>query len=220
MKLPPKKKIERGVYKRKKLVYGFGINDADYVIDKREIINGKRVVVWKCPFYTSWSGMLQRCYSEAYHHKKPTYRGCKVCDEWLIFSNFKRWMEQQDWQGKHLDKDLLVTGNKVYSPDTCVFIHRKINSFVTDNSSVRGQYMVGVCWFKQYNKFRADCHNPFTGKQDYLGLFTDELEAHLAWKAKKHEFACQLADSEYVTDERLANALRTRYNEQSDWTNK
>ena len=211
MVLPSKDTGKRGVYKRNKLVFGVGINDADYVTDVREIMNGKKVLVWRCPFYRTWVSMLERCYSEREHQRHPTYVGCKVCDEWLLFSNFKRWMEQQDWQGKQLDKDLLIEGNKVYSPETCIFVDVKINSFVTDNGATRGDYMIGVNLDKRRNKFQTRCCNPFTRKQEYLGLFTTELEAHLAWKTRKHELACQLADSEYVTDERLANALRTRY---------
>ena len=208
MKLPEK---EVKLRKRNKLVFGVGINDADYNVYRYDYLNGKRIRVWVCPFYQTWKSMLKRCYSEKYHQEYPTYKGCSVCDEWLIFSNFKRWMEQQDWEGKQLDKDLLIEGNKIYSPDTCIFVDHKINSFVIDRNNDRGQYMIGVHWDKRANKFQSRCRNPFTDKQEYLGSFINELEAHLAWKARKHELACQLADSEYVTGERIANVLRNKY---------
>ena len=217
MKLPTK---EVKLYKRNKLVCGVGVNDADYAVTKYEKIDGKLVQVWMCPLYKTWKSVLVRCYSEKGLRRRPTYRDCSLWEDWKYFSNFKRWMEQQDWEGKALDKDLLIEGNKVYSPETCIFVDMKLNAFVNDRGAARGEYLIGVTWDKKRNKFRSQCHNASTGEREYLGLFTDELEAHLAWKAKKHEFACQLADSEYVTDERLANALRTRYNEQSDWTNK
>ena len=76
--------------------------------------------------------MLQRCYSESHLVRQPTYKGCSVCEEWLTFSNFKSWMEQQDWEGKQLDKDLLVYKNKIYSPETCVFVSSVINSFFVE----------------------------------------------------------------------------------------
>ena len=211
MKLPEKEVVKPRLHKRNRLVQGVGINDADYVTEKKETINGKYVRVWICPFYRTWTNMLERCYSEKYHQRQPTYKGCKVCDEWLIFSNFKKWMEQQDWEGKQLDKDLLVEGNKVYSPNTCIFVDHKINSFVIDRAASRGEYMIGVHWDKYANKFIAQCGNPFTSKPEYLGLFADELEAHLTWKARKHKLACQLADSEYCNDPRLAEVLRTKY---------
>ena len=193
--------------KSRKLVYNVGINDADYNV--YEYINGK-IVRW-CPYYDTWKGMLRRCYSEKYQSKKPTYKGCSVCDEWLTFSNFKNWMETQDYKGKHLDKDLLKVGNRVYSPSLCVFVHHKINTFTTDRGNARGDYMLGVNWHEGVNQFLSRCCNPLTGKREYLGLFLTEIEAHLAWKKQKHEFACQLAESEYCNDPRLAEALRTRY---------
>lgn len=215
MILPPKEVVKP---KRKRgLVRGVGINDADYNVCEHIVVDGKCKTITKCPFYRVWTSILERCYSDKFHQTNPTYRDCKVCDEWLIFSNFKRWMETQDWRGKHLDKDLLVEGNKVYSPDTCIFVNQIINSFVTDRKNDRGQYMIGVNWHKRTGKFVSQCSNPFIGRQEHLGLFTNELDAHLAWKARKHELACILADSEYCNDPRLAQVLRTKY--LGDFTN-
>ena len=194
-----------------KLVYGVGINDADYVTQEFDRVNGKNKLVWRCPFYHKWKSMLERCYSEKWHIKQPTYRDCSVCDEWLIFSNFKMWMQKQDWEGKHLDKDLLKEGNKIYCPEWCIFVDQNLNKFVTDHYNARGQYMIGVYWHKQARKFKAQCWNPFRRRQEHLGVFQDEMEGHLAWKARKHELACMLAESEYCNDPRLAEALRTRY---------
>ena len=197
--------------KRNKLVQGVGVNDADYNVYEYAIVEGKRKIVWVCPFYQTWISMLKRCYSDKLQSKRPTYKGCSTCDEWLIFSKFRAWMKSQGWEGKHLDKDLLIEGNKVYSPDTCIFVHPKVNSFTNDNGNARGECMIGVYWSNRDDKFLSQCSNPFTGKRERLGLFTNELQAHLAWKSRKHELACLLADSEYCTDPRLAEALRTRY---------
>lgn len=200
-----------GMYKRNRLVCGVGINDAGYVVKKHENVDGKLKLVWICPFYSRWKDMLKRCYSDKFHSKRPTYKGCTVCDEWLTFSNFKSWMETQRWEDCQLDKDLLIEGNKVYSPETCVFVHRTVNMFTTDHGVARGEYMIGVNWHKANSKFRSMCRNPFTGKQEHLGLFDNELDTHLAWKKRKHEMACQLAESEYCNDPRLAEVLKTRY---------
>lgn len=193
------------------LICGIGVNDADYLTDIKETINGKQKIVWRCPFYQTWKNMLERCYSDKYQSKKPTYKGCSTCDDWLIFSKFKAWMESQDWQGKHLDKDLLKNSNKMYCPEYCIFVHPKVNTFTTDCGATRGEYMVGVCCERRDGKFKSSCSNPFTGKSEHLGRFTNETEAHLAWKTRKHELACQLADSELVSDPRLSEALRTKY---------
>ena len=193
-----------GVRKKNQMVYGVGINDADYVTDHR--IDGKRVV---CPYYNTWKSMLMRCYGKKYQEHYPTYKGCSVCPDWLYFMNFRKWMIRQDWEGKQLDKDLLVRGNKVYSEDTCVFVDAMTNLFTTDRGRSRGNYPLGVCMDKRDGKFQARCCNPFTKKQENLGYFTCEHQAHLAWKDRKHILACQLADLQ--TDPRVAAALRTRY---------
>lgn len=188
----------------KKLVHGIGINDADYVIGK--LVNGK--FLW-CPFYMRWQDMLKRCYNNKYHANKPTYIGCKVCDEWLTFSNFKRWMKNQDWRGKHLDKDLLVAGSKLYSPETCVFIDQATNTFTSDCGAARGEWPIGVYLDKRSGRFQAKCRNCFSKSSESLGCFTSPEQAHQAWKKRKHELACQLA--ELQTDPRVAEALRARY---------
>ena len=190
-------------------VYGVGTNDADYNVSLHEQVGGKKTLIWRCPYYSRWRSMLTRCYSKKHLEKHPTYVGCSVCEYWLTFSNFRAWMEQQDWENKQLDKDLLVAGNKEYGPNTCVFVTSVVNLFVTDRYNDRGEYPIGVHAFR--DKFAAQCCNPFAKKPDYLGLFDCPDEAHLAWKVRKHELACQLAESEYVTDERVAQALRTRY---------
>ena len=196
---------------KNRLVCGVGVNDADYNVYLCEKVDGKSKILWACPYYRTWTSMLERCYSDKYHKRRPTYIGCTVCEEWLTFSNFRNWMVKQDWENNQLDKDLLDIGNKVYGPDSCVFVTQIVNSFLTASGNARGEYPIGAYFNKQKNKFNAQCCNPFTGKREYLGYFNDPDQAHLAWKKRKHELACQLADSEYVTDDRVAKALRTRY---------
>ena len=202
--------------KVKKLVCGVGINDADYATQKNETIgyvNGKQKLkqVWVCPYYRVWTNMLNRCYSAKYQESYPTYVGCTVSDEWKTFSNFRAWMMTQDWQGNHLDKDLLFEGNKVYSSETCVFVSGMVNLFTTDRGASRGEWLIGVSWYKGENKFISHCSNPFTKKQEYLGLFTCEQEAHQAWLKRKLELAYELAAIQ--EDSRVAEALINRYSQ-------
>ena len=199
--------------KKEKLVQDVGINDADYIVAIKETIgyeNGKQKqkLVWICPFYKKWESMLKRCYSTKYQENYPTYEGCSVCEDWLVFSNFKHWMENQDWEGKELDKDLLIMGNKVYSPQVCVFVDQKINSFIIEPRASRGEYMIGVYWHKEKKRFRAQCRDG-SGKNKHLGYFDTELEAHKAWLAFKLEQAKILAAEQ--TDPRVAKALIERY---------
>lgn len=200
--------------KIRKLVCGVGTNNADYVVQKFETVDcvdGKRKqkLVWTCPYYRTWVGMIYRCYSDKSQNKRPTYRGCSVSEEWLTFSNFKAWMEKQDWEGKHLDKDLLFEGNKLYSPETCVFVSPMVNTFISDNGAARGEWPIGVCWNKEKTKLQSNCRNPFTKKAEYLGCFISEEEAHQVWLKRKLELAHLLAAEQ--EDPRVAEALIARY---------
>jgi hypothetical protein len=203
-----------------KLVHGVGLNDATYQLQYKVTVgrkpNGKIIqkLLWVCPFYDKWQHILRRCYSELSLSKDPQYKGCRVCDEWLVFSNFRSWMETQDWEGKELDKDLLGNG-KLYSPETCCFLTNGVNKFMTDRRNYRGEFLLGVHQKKPTHRFSANCNN-LSGKSEYLGRFETELEAHKAWQAKKHEYACQLA--ELQEDNRVADALRQRYAPDKDWT--
>ena len=118
-------------------------------------------------------------------------------------------MEKQDFEGKQLDKDLLFVGNKVYSPETCIFVSPMVNSFTLDSGAARGEWLIGVSWHKQTEKFVAHCSNPFTKKLEHLGLFTCEQQAHEAWLKRKNALAHELAAIQ--TDPRVAKALTERY---------
>lgn len=192
----------------KATIYGVGIKDVDYNVTLSKFIENKHKHIWVCPFYSCWRHMLGRCYNKKRLINRPTYNNCSVDCDWFYLSKFKFWMENQNYKGKFLDKDLLIPNNKVYSKNTCLFISHSLNNFLVDRQNHRGEYPVGVNLHK-CNRFRAYCSNPFTKKYDHLGLFKTPEEAHLAWKAKKHEHACKLADLE--TDPRIQQALRTRF---------
>lgn len=194
---------------KSKLVRGVGINDADYAVYVYGRNEAGQQTKWQRPFYTAWTSMLKRCYGAHYLALRPTYNDCSVVAEWIRFSKFREWMTAQPWEGNQLDKDILLPGNKIYSPDLCVFVPSKLNSFFLGRGAARGEWPIGVNFHKQSGKFRAVCSNPFTGKGEYLGRFHRPDAAHEAWRAKKHEHACRYASQQ--TDPRIAQALRTRY---------
>jgi hypothetical protein len=206
-----------------KILRGVGINDVNYIVKKSVTIGHgnkkrKQVLVWVCPYYQKWHNMLVRCYCKKYQARHPTYIDCSVDPDWLYLSNFIKWVDSQpnrDWQNCSLDKDFLSEGNKHYSPDTCVFISKNLNPFIINRCADRAEYLLGVCLHKPTGKFRAGCSDPFKVNSGHVGLFNTELEAHLAWQAKKHEYACQLADLQ--SDERVAEVLRTKYAPDKDW---
>lgn len=186
---------------KRKLVCGVGLNDADYVV--RPSVNGKQVV---CPFYNAWTHMLRRCYSEKLQERQPTYVGCSVCKEWLTFSNFKKWMQQQDWKGKQLDKDLIESGNKEYDPNSCVFISNSLNSLLVDCAAARGAFPLGVSWNKRDSKFESKIM--LNGRNKHLGYFLTTKTAHAAWQIAKKDIIYSVAIEQ--SNERLKAALLLR----------
>lgn len=146
------------------LIYGIGINDADYTVNPR--VRGKHVI---CPFYSAWKSMLLRCYSKGHLKKCPTYAGCSVSKEWLLFSNFKAWMETQDWRGMVLNKSILIPGNKLYSADACVFVSRGLNQILLDVERRNGPWPKGVYRPKKDGTFMAKLS--VYGEIMYLGRF-------------------------------------------------
>jgi len=188
-----------------KLVHGVGINDADYNIIEHKFIDGKWRAIWRCPFYLKWSGVIQRCYSEKWHKNHPKYSDCSAVPEWHYFMTFRAWMEKQDWEGKELDKDLLIPGNRVYGPDTCVFLDKKTNLFLRRIEITKEGKLTGVGWDERNRKFKSHSCDILSGKQKFLGFSDSRVEAHQKWLDFKMEQALILAEQQ--KDFRISNAI-------------
>lgn len=190
-------------------LYGVGINDSDYNVTITEFVDGKSKQTWMCPFYKRWSSMLRRCYSSTALKINPTYAGCSVVTEWHYFMTFRSWMEKQDWEGKELDKDLLIVGNKIYGPDTCVFLDKRVNGFLLESTASRGEYPIGVNFHKLTGKFQARGTEIESGERKQLGLFKTAKEAYEVWLDFKLKQAYILASKQ--DDVRVSKALIQKY---------
>lgn len=183
--------------RRRSVVLGFGINDSEHQIAKRKTTELS---------YKEWTSMIRRCYSPKYHKKKPTYIGCQVCDEWKYFSNFERWFLKNYKDGYVLDKDVLIQGNRVYSPNTCCFVPTHINCLLPSKNIRRGLYKLGV--YVQNGKYVAQC---CIGKvQRRVGVFDNEDDAHEAYKKAKYSEIRRVATEAYKNgsiDKRVYDAL-------------
>ena len=151
------------------------------------------------PPYRAWSGCMKRCYDTNLHSTHPTYIECEVCPEWHNFQNFAKWFEENyyeiEGEEMHLDKDLLVKGNKVYSPETCVFVPKSINMFLNKRQNLRGDLPIGVTYKSgNKNKFVSRCYNPLTGTREYLGVYNTPEEAFYIYKDRKEELAKKLSE--------------------------
>lgn len=174
-----------------KLIQGVGVKDSgEFKL---------RHMGSKTKEYQAWSNMLARCYSKDYKERNKSYLGCYVCDDWIYFQKFARWYKDNypaDGNYYQLDKDLIIPGNKIYSPDTCVFVSQSVNKFTTDRALTRGLYMIGVNFDKSRGKFLAKCNNPISRKTENLGRFLDQLDAHKAWRKRKSELAFELSKTQ------------------------
>lgn len=180
--------------KQKELVYGVGTNDLLYTRGT--------------PSYQAWTSMLERCYSNKYQNKKSTYIGCTVCDEWLLFSNFKKWFDNPNnnyKQGYQLDKDILVKGNKIYSPNTCCIVPASINTIFKNRKKNRGVYPIGVIK-KRNGKYVARA----CSVKRHIGVYETIQEAFYAYKDAKERYIKSVAEKyfqEGKITEKVYNAL-------------
>ena len=178
-----KKGVERKDLKRK--IYGFGVCDVEYSV----FFEDGSIM----PSYNVWHDMLRRCYSEKLHKKEPAYIGCSVCDEWHRFSTFKDWFDANYIDGCYLDKDILVKGNKVYSPQTCCFVPREINNVIENARSRRGNTPMGV--FERNGRYLS--YVRVNGKRIYLGTFDTIEQAFEIMKERKEMYIKDLARKYY-----------------------
>lgn len=196
----------RGSKVMSKLVCGVGISEKGEF--KRTVLVGSKQVETR--EYKLWRNMLQRCYSEKLHRKHPTYAGCTVSDDFKYFQRFAKWCQLQvgfGLDGYHLDKDVLLKGNKLYSEETCVFVPSNINLLLIKRHARRGEYPIGVNWYELDQKYRASCSEG-GGKSKHLGYFTTPEAAFLVYKAFKETLIKRLAQEYYgIIDHRVYEAL-------------
>ena len=163
--------------------------------------------------YNCWSSMLTRCYSESYHSTRETYRDCEVDPSWLNLTTFRKWFEKNHIKGYHLDKDLLVQGNRLYSEHTCSFIPQEVNVAIVDKGQVIDGCEAGV------SKRRVKCKIEYNGLYNvqfggkYLGRTRDLDETNSLYKEYKklyfEEMASKYEEQGWLTRTQ-AEALRTR----------
>lgn len=191
--------------KKRKLVYGVGVNDSTTSTGsskKRE------------PAYALWKCIMSRCYGKT-RLKHATYANCSVCDDWIFYSNFKKWFEDPAngyKKGYHIDKDILVRGNKVYSPNTCCFVPPEINTLIVKHDATRGDLPIGVARNNRGGHgFRAIVR--ICGKFRTIGYFYTIEEAFQAYKTEKEAHIKDMA-TRYFKDGKITEKV---YNALMNW---
>lgn len=154
-----------------------------------------------CEEYQMWSNMIKRCYDQKRIHKNPTYHDVVVDPVWFYYENFYEWIHKQENFEivRHLDygidKDILVKGNKKYSPDRCTLVPTRVNNLLLKSNTIRGDCLIGVHYHKRNRKYVAQCGGKNNGV--YLGSFDTEIDAFNAYKKYKENMIKTVAEEEY-----------------------
>jgi hypothetical protein len=176
-------------------IYGVGI-----VGDKYPTNNSiKRIKEYQC-----WADLLFRVYGNKRNDSTSLrYKECTVCDEWLYYPNFYEWLHSQEnfdkWHNGErwcLDKDILVKGNKIYSPETCCLVPVNVNTLFVKKDKNRGALPIGVTY--NHKRYMANCSNPLIGNSRvYLGTYDEPIDAHYAYKFYKEDLIKEIAQIEF-----------------------
>lgn len=142
--------------------------------------------------YTLWRNMLMRCYDKKSFLTHPTYADCSVCKEWHNFQIFKKWFDENYIEGYMIDKDILIKGNKVYSPDTCCFVPSEVNALFTKRQNCRGDLPIGVTYSESKKRYKVNF--TMNAKKNYIGYFATPEEAFMAYKEAKEAYIKEVAE--------------------------
>lgn len=153
--------------------------------------------------YSTWCGMLERCYNEENFKKRPTYEPCEVCKEWMYFENFYDWIHSQDnceqWLSldrSAIDKDIIIKHNKIYSPDTCCLVPLAINLLFIRQESARGGLPIGVHYHNEAKGYAAQITDK-NNKVKYSGIFATPELAFQHYKKEKEKKIKIIAQEEF-----------------------
>lgn len=144
--------------------------------------------------YRYYKHMFERCYSTVYSKKYKSYKNCTVDPYFYNFQNFYKWFIDNyytiDNEIIALDKDILIKNNKVYGPNTCIFVPQYINNLFTKRKSERGSLPIGVS--KNGNRFYSSMHR--CNKTINIGSYATPEEAFYAYKREKEKEIKRIAD--------------------------
>lgn len=146
--------------------------------------------------YAKCRAMLQRCINPMADKSTESYVECEVCNEWMNFQNFAKWYYENEYPCNNeplcVDKDILIHGNKIYSPDTCILVPQRINLLFIKELKRRGDLPIGVQ--KHTNGGYTSLLSTYEGKK-YLGYFYDTNLAFATYKKAKEKYIKEVADS-------------------------
>jgi len=168
-------------------------------------------------WHVYWHAMFDRVYSQTDYYRRYC-RGVSMQDNWHSYQIFAKWCEENhyeiDSEMMSLDKDILLKGNKNYSPETCIFVPQFINTIFIQGSGARGDLPIGVYYHKREGKYRAQCSittpQNKTRKNKWLGSYDTPEQAFQAYKVFKEKYIKEVAD--YYKDKIPTKLYEALYN--------
>lgn len=180
-------------------VYDIGIKGSKYPAKVNGVMTKE---------YDAWHHMLRRCYDIKWKEKYPCYENVTCCEEWLLYDNFYEWLHSQEnfdkwYNGSKwvVDKDILIKGNKLYSPKTCCLVSHDVNTLFCKRDRDRGNFPIGVYYNERIDKYMAKLSMNISYERRYerqLGSYpTPEDAFYLGYKPEKEKYIKQIAQEEY-----------------------
>lgn len=139
--------------------------------------------------YNQWVSMLERCYCEKRRYRTKSYVDCEVCKEWHNFQNFAEWFYTNRYECNErlqVDKDILITGNRIYSPQTCILVPQTLNTMFINKPNNRG-LPNGMYKTKNGFSIKYNCEN--------LGTFKTIEKAYSVYSQKKKQEIINVAET-------------------------
>lgn len=163
-----------------------------------------------------WSSIVRRTNKEgSYQKQNPTY----TCSEnnFQSYQDFASWCQTKEdywkiddngrwWQ---LDKDLLIRGNKIYSPSTCIFVPQAVNTCYSNVEPDEGG-LQGVRLDIKTQKYVARCCVEGSTSR-HIAYYITAQDAHRAWQEAKIKQTEILIDKSYSKEvNSLLKAVKER----------
>lgn len=174
-----------------RLIHGVGFYDSN---EPTQITKNGKVIINKA--YQVWYNMLKKCYG------KNSSGEVSVAYEWLTYTNFKNWYDDNYRENCKLNNTLFGDGS-IYSKHTTVFLDKVVTYLIRDTSYVGDSKGLGKQ--KHSEKYHVRCNNPLTCEQEHVGYFLDLEVAKAEWLLRKRKIARKIADLQ--TDDRVKNAI-------------
>lgn len=148
-----------------------------------------------------WRKVIDSCYADKCGGAQ------EVCEQWLVFSEFCNWANDNWFDGAVLSTKIIADGNPI-GPENTMLITKKLSGFLNPGRK-KSCLPDGVSFEKDRSKYLASCSNPNTGKIDKIGRYESPSRAHHEWKKRKLIYAAQILAEE--PDQRARKAVLSMY---------